>query len=80
MPVTVGNGDVDVGDAELQDGLFDSAADGHDGLSARLVANLDVAPGDALAPAGAQGLEDRLLGGPTAGEMLSRLLPIAGNT
>ena len=51
-----------------------AAAEDHDRLAARLVANFDVAPTDSLDPAGAERLEDRLLRGPAAGEMLRRQL------
>ena len=55
------------------DHVPDAAPQGHHRPAAGLVADLDVAPGDAPTPAGAQGLQDRLLGRPAAGEMLRRL-------
>ena len=74
MAAAVGDAHLNLADAELLDHVFDAAADGHHRFAARLVADFDVAPGDAPPPAGAQGLHDRFLGGPAAGEVLRGLL------
>src|SRR5271157_2166746 len=71
----VGDGDQDVGDSALASDLLGNAAH-HDLRLSRLAGpHLDVGPGDARAPAGAHGLEDRLLGRPPAREVLDRVLP-----
>src|SRR5262249_12559579 len=44
-------------------------------LSIRLIANLDIGPAQPFPPAGAQALEDCLLGGPAAGKVFGRVLP-----
>ena len=51
------------GGTELLDHVFYAAANRDDGLSARLVADFNVAPGNTPPPAGPQGLESRFLGG-----------------
>ena len=66
--------DQDVADPALAGGLLGGAADQDLGPAVLPVADLDVGPGDALAPAGSHRLEDRFLGGPAAGEVLDGVL------
>ena len=70
VAAAVRDADQHLGDAQLLDDVAGPAAQGDDGPPARLVADFDIAPTDAAPPAGAQGLENRLLGGPAAGEVL----------
>src|SRR4051794_40876159 len=60
----------DVRDAQALGLVLGGAADQYLRLAVGIVAHLDLGPAQALSPTGAQALEDRLLGGPTAREML----------
>src|SRR5208282_5150045 len=71
----VGDRDQDVGDSALASDLLGNAAHHDLRLSGLAGPHLDVGPGDAPAPAGAHGLENRLLGRPPAREVLDRVLP-----
>src|SRR5208283_5058089 len=71
----VGDGDQDVGDPALARDLLGDAAHHDLRLSGLAGPHLDVGPGDAPAPAGAHGLENRLFGRPPAREVLDRVLP-----
>src|SRR5262249_25942577 len=51
-----------------------SAADENTRLAIKRVSYLDVGPGDSAAPPSSKGLQNRLLGGPAACEVLNRML------
>ncbi len=67
--------DQDVADPALQGGLPGRAADQDLRLAVLTVADLDVGPGDAVAPPGSHRLQDRFLGRPAPGEVLDGVLP-----
>src|SRR5262249_45286699 len=71
----MGDRDQDVADPPLLGDLTGGAADQDLGPAILAVADRDVGPADALAPAGADRLQDRLLGRPAPGEVLDRMLP-----
>lgn len=70
----MGDGDADLADAAVEGGVAGAAADEDAGAAGGVVADLEVGPADAAGPAGADGLEDGLLGGPAAGEVLEGVL------
>ena len=72
VAAAVGDGDHDLVDSELLDGVARPAADADDWPAGGIIAHLDVAPTDAATPAGADGFEDCFLGGPAAGVVLRR--------
>lgn len=75
--VAVRDGDQQAGDAQLFDDGFGSAVYVDERLSARLVDYLHVAPTNSTPPAGTQGLEHGLLGGPAARKVLGGLLAVS---
>src|SRR5262245_7149903 len=70
----VGQGEVDVADAQGEGEVLDGAGEVDLGLAGAVEAHLDVSPGQAAPPAGAEALEDGLLGGPACGEVLGGAL------
>ena len=68
----------DVADPQRPGEVADRRARPHPRPARGVVGHLDVGPAQPLRPAGAQALQDRLLGGPAAGEVLGRVLgPLA---
>src|SRR3569623_35813 len=74
MAAAVRNADQHLANAALFDDISRSAAQPHHRPTAAIVADFDIAPANAFSPARAERLENRLLGGPAAGEVLRCLL------
>src|SRR5579884_2448659 len=70
----VGDTQQDVANAQLLHVVLGAAADMDVRLAVGRVADLDIGPADAAAPAGAEAFQDCFLGGPAAGKVLDRVL------
>jgi hypothetical protein len=74
MAAAMRNAHKDVADAKLLDDVARATPKRDRRSAARVVADFDIAPTDAAAPAGADCLEDCFLGSPAPGEVLRGLL------